>query len=155
MTDSELIDSMAEDLSYLVKGDHEGETFSHDELTEILKEYWKPGEVPTEDNIHDNYCTFGVWVCFDGGMLYQNDFPAFDKALELKDPKLAKKLNKVDPGNYELTLSDCKRIYNALDDMFAAAVNKLIEHPYEYFDELLEEDEEDEEEDYDEEDCED
>lgn len=148
MTNSELIDEMAKDLSRVVKCDHAGEKFSYDEFDELLGEYWLPGVEPTEDNIDDN-CTFGVWTCFDGAMLYQNSFPAFDKALELNDPKLAKKLNSVDPGNYELTLSDCKRIYNALDEMFASAVNKLLEYPYEYFDELLEEEE------YDEEDCED
>lgn len=142
MTDSELIDGMAKDLSYVVKGDHEGEKFSYDEFMDILEDYWSPGVAPTKYNIHDNYCTSGVWICFDGGMLYQNDFPAFDKALELKDPKLAEKLNNVDPGNYELTLSDCRRIFNALDEMFAKAVIKLIEYPYEYFNELLEEDKE-------------
>ena len=141
MTNNELIDGMAKDLSYVVRGNQEGEKFSYDELIELLNEYWMPGVEPTEDNIHDN-CTFGVWMCFDGGMLYYNDFPAFDKALELKDPKLAKKLNSVDPGQYELTLSDCKRIFKALDGMYAAAVHRLIEYPYEYFDELLEEDEE-------------
>lgn len=104
---------------------------------DILEDYWAPGVAPTEYNIHDN-CTFGVWICFDGEMLYQNDFPTFDKALELTDPKLAEKLNNVDLGNYKLTLSDCRRIFNALDKMFAKAVVKLIEYPYEYFDDLLE-----------------